>query len=144
MEKLKSYISALIEAVFGKKRAFISNQVMPSNIFSVIEKEAGSSGVDFTAPCDGWVYMSGRKGVDTVTPSSIEVMYQNLSFGNRSISTDTSLHRIFIPVNKGRSIHIGFWSVTEDIVLRFVTSIGGGLTAFCRWLKRGFGEVAYV
>ena len=123
MNKLKSYLSTLIEACFGKKKAFIAQQAMPSTQFEVIEPAAGLNQT-FTATKDGWLYVSGRGSSEQA--SSIEVVYSNITFGTRIFVNGAFLLRTFIPMRKGSSVSIGFQYVETDRLIRFVSSIGGG------------------
>lgn len=47
------------------------------------------------------------------------------------------------PVQKGVSYRFGFLNI-QTARYDIFPLVGGGLTAFVRWLKRGFGEVQYA
>ena len=145
MQKLKDLIQALMEAFISFKRAFISNQAMPGDTDVIVSANPSSTNpVRFVAPSDGYVYVSDR-GVNNQV-SSLEVNHADFGpFGTRSFGDGNSIIRLIFPVKKGRSVDINFSNTAlTDIVCRFRATIGGGLRAFLRWLKRGFGEVAYV
>ena len=140
MQKIKDLIQALMEAFISFKRAFISNQSMPGDSDVIVSANPSQTNpVRFVAPSDGYVYVSDR-GINNQV-SSLEVNHADFGpFGTRSFGDGNSIIRLIFPVKKGRSVDINFSNTAlTDIVCRFRSTIGGGLTRFFKRL-----EAAYV
>lgn len=87
--------------------------------------------VTFTAPKAGWLYVVGR-GVSSQT-SSIEVLLNGVSLGVRAIFSADLLGRVFVPLNKGRSVTINLTNIQSDQLIRFIESVGGGILKVYQW-----------
>lgn len=130
MQKLKTYISALIEAAFGKKKAFISNQAMPGDTdINISVNPSTTNPTPFVAPSDGYLYVSDR-GVSG-SESSLEVNHTDHGpFGARSFGSGTGIIRLIFPCKKGRAVSISFAQTSlANVVCRFRSTIGGGLNS---------------
>lgn len=127
MQKLKDYLSALIEAVFGKKKSFISNQAM-LDLNHIIEIEGDS----YIAPCDGAVRAlindeydgslgSGYISIYGVALKSTlsQVVYPNDASGNKTV---------WQSVAKGDQVMFSRRNVNEPSWQKhfFRTIVGGG------------------
>lgn len=138
MQKLKELITALIEAVFSSKKAFISNQAMPDDTDVIVSANPSSTNpVRYIAPSDGYAYVSDR-GVNNQA-SSIEVNHADYGpFGVRHFGSGNSIIRLIFPVKKGRSVDISFSNTSlTDIVCRFRATVGGGLSSLIQALGGG-------
>ena len=96
MQKLKSYISALIEAAFGKKKAFISSQAMVNNSWTDIND--GDS--TYVAAHDGYLKI-GFATTDTNMPWVRADITNNLSINVPAVGSVGSQTCVYIPVKKG-------------------------------------------
>ena len=126
MQKLKDYLSALIEAVFGKKKSFISNQAM-LDLNHIIEIEGDS----YIAPCDGAVRAlindeyDGRLGSGYISIYGValkttlsQVVYPNDASGNKTV---------WQSVAKGDQVMFSRRNVNEPSWQKhFFRTIGGG------------------
>ena len=129
MQKLKDYLSALIEAVFGKKKSFISNQAM-LDLNHIIEIEGDS----YIAPCDGAVRAlindeydgslgSGYISIYGVALKSTlsQVVYPNDASGNKTV---------WQSVAKGDQVMFSRRNVNEPSWQKnFFRTIGGGASS---------------
>lgn len=129
---LKSLINALFKLSGG--------QAMPSNLW----RDLDTTGT-ITAPSDGWITLRVKSTVDGANPwyaiDSSSGLIQNY---NASPFIDGGACCV-TPVRKGDTLTVQTQSCVIDFV-RFCPTVGsgGGLSAFCRKLCRGFGEVAYA
>ena len=146
MEKLKSYISALIEAVFKKKSAYIANQGMPVYLSSFATEYSYNSvaeAANVIAPYDSYAttrIIFNNEGTDTTVLAVGKRMFSYFSHqGN------TSMDCIF-PLRKGNNISISATDASKvtSISITFYKLVGGGLTALLRKLFGTFGEVQYA
>ena len=139
MEKLKSYISALIEAAFGDKKAFIASQAVPNYAESVASEVTVTSGQDVVAPYDSIVSARTTLGKPNlkvacnVNSKLISSMY--------GINTGTNIATAF-PVKKGDQINFvpAIDSEARVMSLCFFKLIGGGIKSFIKILQSG-GEL---
>ena len=119
MQKLKSYISALIEAAFGKKKAFIGAQAMPKYNSPVNHTSVGT----YIAPFDGYIQLHAGVGSanDEVQLGINGSRIQNL------IATQQGNWLDFIaPVHKGDSCETSATGAGTTATVRFYQTIGGG------------------
>ena len=131
MEKLKSYISALIEAAFGKKKAFIGAQAMPNYVESASTEIPVTSGQNVVAPYDSVVSArttlgkANLKVACNVNSKLISSMY--------GINVGTNIATAF-PVKKGDQINLlpAADSEARAMSLCFFKLVGGGLIRFLK------------
>lgn len=133
------------ESLFNSKKAFISRQAMPDDGSITTVSQSGQDVTDYVAPFDGYAVltanatMSGSIGMGIYSASE---SYGTILTVPVSAGQTNSLIK---SVAKGSTVrYYTYRSNLKDITLKFVRSIGGGLTAFCRKLFCVFGEVAYV
>lgn len=137
MSKLVAYLQAFLNLAGGK--------AMPGNTDIVIDANPSTTNhVAFTAPTDGYIYVSDRgNGGDNC---SIETNHTDQGpFGFRSFGSGTSIIRHIFPCKKGRQVSITFANTSlSNVVMRFRSTVGGGLTALLRKLFGLFEEVQYA
>lgn len=130
---LKDLITALIEAVFSSKKAFIAQQSLPNTQESAITVPNDSTVRTTVSPIDGWACMNSNDG----NVANFQLFTNEI---HSLISSPTPLwFRGFIPVKKGDTVNYRCSSSGSGARLSFIRSIGGGLARFFKRL-----EVAYV
>lgn len=143
MDKLKTYISALIEVAFGKKKAFIASQAVPNYVGSAATEISVTSGQKVVAPYDSVVSARATLGKPNLKVScNVNDKIISSMYG---INTGTDIATAF-PIKKGDQINLvpSTDSEARAMSLCFFKLVGGGLTALLRKLFGTFGEVAYV
>ena len=136
MEKLKNYISALIEAAFGNKKAFIASQAVPNYVESAATEISVTSGQNVVAPYDSVVSARTTLGKPNlkvscnVNSKPISSMY--------GINTGTNIATAF-PIKKGDQINLvpAADSEARAMSLCFFKLVGGGLN----WVIQSGGEL---
>lgn len=133
MQKFKNLITALIEAVFGSKKAYIAKQAMPSTQKS-IEVSVSTVMKQYTAPSDGFlaVLTEDSNGFAECRNESANYIY------SRSNGDSASA---YIPMAKGQ---VANYRQTQNgsgyCYAKFIPLIGGG--GLIEFFKRL--EVSYV
>lgn len=123
MQKLKYYLSALIEAVFGKKKAFIAQQAMPSN--SSISVGQGLS--SYVATEDGYLRFLA-KTTNAQSPWFNVDVYNGISAYLPAIGFQNGISSFAIPVKKGDSISFKADNCEIQNISLFKL-VGGGLNS---------------
>ena len=126
MEKLKSYLSALIEAAFGKKKAFIAQQAMPSN--SSISVGQGLS--SYVATEDGYLRFLA-KTTNAQSPWFNVGVYNGISAYLPAIGFQNGTSSFAIPVKKGDNISFNAGNCEIQNISLFKL-VGGGLIRFLK------------
>lgn len=107
-----------------------------------ITVNATGTPVSFVAPKDGYIFV---RALGAVNASEVSVAGDYTVLGG---STATSTYvGISTPIKKGEQATITIRSTQSQTIsdyrAYFVALVGGELSAFLRWLNRGFGEVCY-
>ena len=137
MEKLKSYISALIKALLNK----VPESASPKQSYS--SQQVSSTDQQIVSPINGWAALTVSNAVSNtayiVLRSSNGLTHQH---SISSIEHSASLH---FPVRKGDTVTVGYGGFGSDVWLNFFERVGGGnrLIAFLRNLFGSFGEVCH-
>lgn len=95
----------------------------------------------YTAPADGYISLSALGQTSDWKRVSLQIDVIDFLIQGTSQYFASG----WIPVKKGQSVKVSLKNGSNDVAgsLIFMKLVGGGLTAFLRWLKRGFGEVCY-
>lgn len=98
--------------------------------------------LDYVAPDNGYVCLTTSNAQADWKRLSLE--YDSIDFLTQGVTSYFGSG--WFPVKKGQTVLADLTSGGSPVTgtLVFLKTVGGGLTAFCRWLKRGFGEVCYV
>lgn len=123
MQNLKNLITALIEAVFGSKKAFIASQAMPATRRG-INVQTSSTMKNYVAPSDGFLALltEDSNGYAECRNESAEYLYSR-SNGNRASA--------YIPMAKGQTANYVLSKNGEGYCYaKFIPLIGGGLARF--------------
>lgn len=138
---LKDLISSLIEAVFGSKKAFISNQAMPNVASHITLANNVGNETEFVAPSNGYVCLQGQSNAVNNELSLVSNELRSSSWGVNGWGV-----RIFLPIGKGQSFKAASNGFAFN-ALTFISSIGGGLRsilqsggALCLRLKTIFNR----
>ena len=96
------------------------------------------------SPVNGYLRVHGEVSDNGGEDNEVNV---TISSTNRIVTTQGKNNGNWIdflfPVQKGVSYEFGFLNI-QTARYDIFPLVGGGLRAFLRWLKRGFGEVCYV
>lgn len=120
---LKDLISTLIEAVFGSKKAFISNQAMPNVASHITLANNVGNETEFVAPSNGYVCLQGQSNAVNNELSLVSNELRSSSWGVNGWGV-----RIFLPIGKGQSFKAASNGFAFN-ALTFISSIGGGLSS---------------
>ena len=119
MEKLKSYISALIKALLNKvpesvspKRAY-SNQQISGDLQQVV------------SPIDGWAALTVSNAISNT--AYISAHTSNGFSHQHSISSTQHSASLHIPVRKGDTVTVGQGGFASGAWLNFFERVGGGI-----------------
>ena len=130
------------ESLFASKKAYIAAQAMPGNSSISINVSAGAR-TEYTTPSDGYVNFQAKANKKNVV-SWLQVWGDQLAQTvNANLNSSDELS-INLPFKKGAIVYLSNGGGLVNLSAKFVYLVGGGLTAFLRWLKRGFGEAAYA
>lgn len=135
MDKLKTYISALIDAAFSKKKAFIAHQALPTNSAITVGQGLGS----YVAAEDGYLRFLA-KTTDAQNPWFNVGVYGGISTYLPAIGFLNGTSSFSIPVKKGDSVSFNAGGCEIQNVSLFKL-IGGGLSRLLRLFK---AEVSYA
>ena len=118
---LKDLISTLIEAVFGSKKAFISNQAMPNVASHITLANNVGNETEFVAPSNGYVCLQGQSNA-----VNNELFLTSNELRSSSWGVNGWGVRVFLPIGKGQSFKAASNGVAFN-ALTFISSIGGGI-----------------
>lgn len=113
-------------------------QAMPTHNYVAL----GAGISTCTATFDGYL-KTYLKTIGTNAPWFNIAIYGGISTNLAPVNFVNAISCVCIPVRKGDTINFQT-SECEIGDVQLFKLVGGGLTTFCCWLKRGFGEVAYV
>lgn len=118
---LKDLISSLIEAVFGSKKAFISNQAMPNVASHITLANNVGNETEFVAPSNGYVCLQGQSNAVNNELYLVSNELRSSSWGVNGWGV-----RVFLPIGKGQSFKASSNGLAFN-ALTFISSIGGGI-----------------
>lgn len=118
---LKDLISSLIEAVFGSKKAFISNQAMPNVASHITLANNVGNETEFVAPSNGYVCLQGQSNA-----VNNELYLVSNELRSSSCGVNGWGVRVFLPIGKGQSFKASSNGLAFN-ALTFISSIGGGI-----------------
>ena len=118
---LKDLISTLIESAFGSKKVFISQQSLPSVVYSQVDvPDTYNQNQQMICPCDGWARLGAKTGdANTIVLNSSSVE-TTINLGVPGWLCQA------VPIRKGSTIYYRITGASGK--LQFIRSIGGGLT----------------
>lgn len=131
---LKDLISTLIESAFGSKKVFISQQSLPSVVYSQVDvPDTYNQNLQMICPCDGWARLGAKTGdANTIVLNSSSVE-TTINLGVPGWLCQT------VPIRKGSTIYYRITGASG--VLQFIRSIGGGanrlLSPVQAWIRGG-------
>ena len=129
---LKDLIRSLIESTFTSKKAYISNQAMPSSSITNYQYEEDSD-QSFTSPNDGYLTIGGS----LVNGVSRCVMWG----GIESTIASNEETAAYVPMRKGQTV---YFSVTNPRFIKFVSTIGGGLNQIIQAIGGGLCLLSHL
>lgn len=128
------------ESLFTSKKAYISNQAMPST--SSINVDIGSAGTisnQFVAPETGYMIFNGttqRLGQQTQ-------MWNSGNFNPKATAPNSTSIVNWLPVAKGQVISFYYDTGMTDITIRFFRSIGGGINQILQAIGGGLCHLSH-
>ena len=127
-----------VKSLTGTLFKMSGGQAMPSaNYIDLPLNSPHDTLKDYIAPCDGYLAV-----LTDDTNGWAECRNDNVNFIYSRSNGD--FPSAYIPVSKGQNVKYRLSQASSGYhYARFIKLIGGGLRAFLRWLKRGFGEVCY-
>ena len=111
-------------------------QAMPSAEVVSVSKTSDNN---YVAPSDGYFTLDGEQAIGN--GSYLHGTSSGLALITASLQGQGA--KLYSPAKKGSTVFL-FASQYTSSNISFTKLVGGGLTAFWRWLSRGFGEVCYV
>ena len=112
-------------------------QAMPKYSSPIEHSGSGT----YVAPYDGYIQIHGVAGAEL---DEAQLSINDIRIANLIAVVAGNWLDFIVPVHKGDNCLVGITGSGSLANVRFYKTFGGGLTAFLRWLKRGFGEVQYV
>lgn len=127
-------LQSLINALFKLSGA----QAMPNARHSYQEFSGTGENQSFVSPINGYLEVQS-------TESNARIALTGTASWMFVSTVDTGIGTcgVFLPVAKGQNVTV--WLTNgKNATLRWINLVGeGGLIAFCRLFKRGFGGVCY-
>lgn len=146
---LKDLISSLIESAFTSKKSFISNQAMPNDsIYSTQEfvSESSSEYVNTISPVTGYATFWTNDGSAEGRLRAVMRTENGKTDGIASsiFRMTEATYSLFIPVVKGRTINHLYTRVGSSYEVRFIETIGGGISSILQALGGGLCLLSHL
>ena len=135
-----SIYKKLVNALFqlsGSRAMPVPDANLATTIYVGIA--TGNQNFDYIAPTDGYLCATANSSTEN---AELTITFGDMSTGVPAAAPGWGL-RCFAPLKKGTNCIVGTIGLAS-VNIKFYKLVGGGLTAFVRWLKRGFGEVCHA